>query len=588
MRAHPGGHERPRPTGGTKEIETLAGLQRAFREWAASGPRVATVYVAGATVDEGRLLALLGGIAAAIAGDSVAAWQEPLRSWAMASPTPPSRIVNATREALGRDEDALAALYNASISSSNRRRLGTVFTPQALVNHMLDLAQRELGAAPGVVVDPGAGVGAFTIAAARRWPTARVVSVDVNVVTLGLLAARLAFENGLRGLGPLRRVELVHADYLDVLPSLFDQGSKEAVLVVGNPPYTRVQELPKEDRLKARRLAGEAIDNGHANLAMLIQAATVVHMRPIDVSCLALPGSFSYTRASRALRSSLWNSRRALAAQQTSASARTFTGRLVHAAVLLVGKERPRRTPLRLARLRIDAETVEVVESWTQSRPGPLPDNWFSTAAPVLEDSSRIPLGEVATVHRGTATGGNNFFFLDNAMRDALPAEVVVAAVPTLRDFFGLELTEDAHAEFGDATTKRWILVVPPNYVLRGALARYVARHAIEMSARHLPSQRTSWYTITDLPRPQILVSPLSSTAFKIVINAVGAVPSNNLLGITMRNGTAPGGLATWLRSRSGQAELLRLSRQYPGGSRKLEPTDLRAVRIPKSVLDSG
>lgn len=52
---------------------------------------------------------------------------------------------------------------------------------------------------PAAVVDVGAGVGIFTTAAARRWPAAQVWSVDVNPITLGLLALRVHRSFPLRG-----------------------------------------------------------------------------------------------------------------------------------------------------------------------------------------------------------------------------------------------------------------------------------------------------------------------------------------------------------------------------------------------------
>lgn len=153
---------------------TLSGLGRAFRRWTAPVPDLPSIDVAGATADEKRRLGALGGIAVAVAGTAVSRWDESIRAWATAAPAPPDEIVESVRLALGRRDDPLAELYNASISPANRRRLGTVFTPTALVEHMLSLAEVELGGAPDVVVDPGAGVGAFTIAAAQTWPDARM------------------------------------------------------------------------------------------------------------------------------------------------------------------------------------------------------------------------------------------------------------------------------------------------------------------------------------------------------------------------------------------------------------------------------
>src|SRR5688572_29291832 len=114
---------------------TLSGLGRAFRRWAAAVPDLPSIEIAGAAADEQRRLGALGGIAAAVAGTAVSRWEPSVRVWATSAPAPPEEIVESVRLALGRREDPLAELYNASISAANRRRLGTVFTPAALVEH---------------------------------------------------------------------------------------------------------------------------------------------------------------------------------------------------------------------------------------------------------------------------------------------------------------------------------------------------------------------------------------------------------------------------------------------------------------------
>ena len=534
---------------------------------------------------ERQRLAALGGLASAIAGGIPSGWDQTIQGWAEQGPEPPAEIVEATRQALGRTDDPLGALYNASISAANRRRLGTVFTPPGLVEHMFQLVECELDGPPGVVVDPGAGVGAFTLAAVQTWPDAQIIAIDINPVTLGLLGARLAFEAEAdpRFDAAYRRAELRLGDYLDALALLFAEDAPGPVLVLGNPPYTRVQELPSDDREKAARLAGDLIDSGHANLAMLFQAATLRHMRTADISCMVVPGSFSYTRASRALRTAIWRSSRSVVVHRTPATSKAFTGRSVQAAVLLVGRERERRGAVRLGRIQLTETDVEVLDAWTVPRAGPQPDNWFFSSDQSNEPTvGAVALEDVAIVRRGTATGANDMFYLTDATRDTLPADVVVAAIPTLREFGGIELTEATHAAFGNATTRRWLLAIPVECRLEGALGDYVERHKDAVSLRHLPRQRAVWYAITELPRPQIVVSPLSKTDFKIVVNTMLAVPSNNLFGVSLKQGGDPCRLAAWLRSTDGQRELRRVSRRYPGGSHKLEPGDLRRLRIPK------
>ena len=143
---------------------------------------------------------------------------------------------------------------------------------------MIELVNRGLAGERALIMIPGAGVGAFSIAAARRWPHSTTVAVDVNPVTLGLLATRIAFE--IDGDPSERRStsESICASATISTCSARSTPSARSRTQPGNPPYTRVQQLPLGERRRAIDLAG-IIDNGHANLATLIQAMTLWRMR---------------------------------------------------------------------------------------------------------------------------------------------------------------------------------------------------------------------------------------------------------------------------------------------------------------------
>jgi adenine-specific DNA-methyltransferase len=536
------------------------------------------------------MLGALGGIAASVTDGIELIVPQAVREWTTSAPSPPPFLVESVRDWLGRGKDPLGDLYNACVSSVNRRQLGTVFTPDPLVDHMLSVSERQLGRAPVCVVDPGAGVGAFTLAAARRWPDATVIAVDINVVTLGLLATRLCFEIDAdpESASALGRVNLRLADYLDELGDVFAPNAPGPVLVAGNPPYTRVQSLPSAQRQKASQASAGIIDSGHANLAVLFQAATLSQMRSDDASCMVLPGSFVYTHASRGLRRSLWTSTRPVTVHRWPATARAFTGRSVQAAILAIGPEHRRRPPLRLARTELASSSVRVIEEWqVVRRATEPPENWFGSTPPATPKST-VPLTQIARVRRGSATGANEMFFLTNDIASTMPKQVIMPAVLTLRHFEGHVLDRTAHRELRDRAEKeigRWLLVIPRDWTLTGTLKSYVESFEEKVAGRFLPSARTIWYSLTDLPRPQLLLSPLSKDAFKVVLNAVGAVPSNNIYGIDRIDGGDVSLLADWLRSTTGQRELRRVSHRYPGGSLKLEPGDLGAIRVPTALL---
>jgi hypothetical protein len=149
---------------------------------------------------------------------------------------------------LGGGQDVLAVLYEGIVSGRNRRRLGTFFTPASVVNFMLDSAEKMLPR-PAVVIDPGAGVGAFSLAAKRQWPMVEVFAIDVNIATLGLLAAR-----------PQAAINIVYQDFLTWAVGSAVPAAKPR-LWIGNPPYTRHQD-PSLD-LPARQPPAPVAREGH-------------------------------------------------------------------------------------------------------------------------------------------------------------------------------------------------------------------------------------------------------------------------------------------------------------------------------------
>jgi hypothetical protein len=149
------------------------------------------------------------------------------------------------------------------------------------------------------------------------------------------------------------------------------------------------------------------------------------------------------------------------------------------------------------------------------------------------------------------------------------------------------ELSHSVHRTWGGGNAKRWLLTIPQDFQVDGELRAYLEQFEDEVSGRFLPSKRQPWYALTDVIRPDLLIGPLSSRGFNVVVNTVRAVPSNNLYGITMRNGTRARTLADWLRSNEGQETLLRASRRYHGGSHKLEPGELKRVPVPSALANT-
>jgi adenine-specific DNA-methyltransferase len=555
-------------------------LVRRLVEWASlqHATPLPKEAVPGTTNDERSSLAAVGGIAAALAGERSATWPKTLCHWAAGCARPPEELTEAILRELEGGTDVLAMLYEAIVSGRNRRRLGTFFTPPPIVDFMLDRAEALLPA-PAVVIDPGAGVGAFTLAARRRWPKADVLAVDVNVVTLGLLGAR-----------PHADVSLVLEDYLSWAagPAVPDGTPR---LWIGNPPYTRHQELSSSQKQSAGVASGDLVKSGLAGLSAYFLAVTIQALAPEDVLCFLLPGSWTDARYGRPLRAALRDlTTRPIEFYGFGSELDVFPGTRVTAMVLVVGpsqsgsNQRMTTSTARLtsggvatgrdvARSRLDG-AIEGLGGWLWPR-----------KRSVVEDP--VILGDVARVRRGVATGANDFFLLTERERGDYPEAATVRAIRRLRHLAGDHLSITAHSELAANGERCWLLqIADPALLTDRSIERWMkAATDAGVPSRYLASHRDPWYLVEAIDPPDVILSPMGKGRMRAVTNEAGALPSNSLYGIyTGGDVTMADRLTSWLNGAAGQTALLERARAYGAGLFKLEPKDVLAIKIPRSV----
>lgn len=556
-------------------------LLRRVADWALAQPieGLPREAVPGTTDGERIGLAAIGGIAAALAGERCDDWPEPIRDWALRAPAPPRDFVEGIRRELAGGPDVLAQLYERLVSGRNRRRLGTFFTPPAVVDFMLGRAEDLLGA-PAVVIDPGAGVGAFSLAAGRRWPQAQVAAVDVNVVTLGLMAAR---SDG--------NISLVLEDYLSWALG-GDVPEAHPRLWIGNPPYTRHQELTPAVKERAAEASQGLVKSGLAGLSAYFLAVTLRAMGPDDALCFLLPGSWTDARYGRPLRSALRDlARRPIEFYGFGSELDVFPGTRVTAMVTVVGPSRPTGdqtlttslariepsgvvTGRAVARDRLDG-AIEGLGTWLWRR-----------KRSVVKDS--VPLGDVARVRRGVATGANDFFLLTDGDQLRYPPAATLPAVRRLRSITGHRLTPDAHARLGAIGERRWLLrLADPSLLSAPAVEAWLrAAEDAGVPAGYLASHRDPWYLVEAVEPPDVILSPMGKQRMRAVVNDVRAVPSNSLYGIYLADASVAAQVANWLNGANGQIALFEHARAYGAGLFKLEPKDVLAVRIPRQIAE--
>lgn len=541
--------------------------------------------VPGTTSVERRRLAALGGVVRSIARHQLAMGILPseVRTWVESAPPAPGDLADRIAEALRiNGVHFLANIYEAIVESTNRRRLGTYFTPQATVDWLLaEWSKNE--AAPAAVVDVGAGVGVFTASALRRWPACSVTAVDVNPVTLGLLAAL-----PMLAASQPERLRLVLQDYTEW------EGSKEQApcITIGNPPYTRLQLLPQAARARLRATIPDC--GTRAGLSTWIAASAFSRLREQDGLLLLLPRNWIEADYAIAFRERLWaaSSRRV---ELTCLDGDLFGDARVDAVALLVGTQQPGIQPFILR------DNPGAPESITTNRAGRVPSfvPQRRTAPRYSKqnacDAQTRPLGSFGTVRRGVATGANDFFTLsDEAVRERrLPPASVHPLVRRLRDFDGNTIHEADWAAL-DERAVRWLFLIREAQMSRGvAVGAYVSLgEEIGISRRHLCSKRKPWYDLhCDTTIPDVIVGAMSSGRFRFVENSARAAITNNLFGFTWLASTTAAqrtAILTWLRSNSGQDVVRAACRIQAGGLRKLEPRALSEIRVPLSALRNG
>lgn len=459
----------------------------------------------------------------------------------------------------------LATLYADVVKATNRRTLGTFFTPTAEAASMVT----EYAAghpSPQCVVDVGAGVGVFSAAARDRWNSATVEAVDINPVTLGLQAVAL------RALGD-EATDLVLSDYSSWLAS---REPGLPTLFLGNPPYTRWQLIPKEDR-DALLEATCGLVGARANLSTVFLAITLLKLGRADGLSMIVPAGWLSADYARKLRAYVRN----LTARKITlrlADSWRFEGAIVDAVVVEVGPESEETKPLRITdwpgatqmMLSRDPndETLFVREAPRPSRSAP---------------STGTPLSEYGRFSRGIATGANAFFVRTAEHADeygidprwltpivrrmrpgASPLEPAVE-ISTLLNLKNYQLGDDAIIDD----------------LIAGAV-----RDGI--SERHLCASRGErWFDLSaEIWTPDVILSSLSRHTYHLHVNTARRAITNNLFGWTWHESATLDErqeILDWLRSKDGQQALSDSATREANELHRLSPRALAKVMYPQA-----
>lgn len=474
--------------------------------------------------------------------------------------------------------DVIGTAFEMAIPKSERRLLGQYFTPIDIGRVM---ARWVLADSPSLLLDPGCGSGSLLIAASHESIAGtHMLGIDVDP-----LAVLMATEN--MRLRSLRNTTIRCSNFL--LEDLEEQPDA----VICNPPYTRNQLMSSDEKSLIHLGFSERLGtnfNRQASMHVLFL------LRALEVSsagarlAFLTPSNWMDTKSARLIKDYLLESSSVEAIVNISASELLFDHANTTASITLIKKGVRSKFQTRV----LQSNSVEGRDiDQLLDNPDAGDNVQLSTDAkwsrgPVKSLTGQ-PLGELANVRRGLATGCNAFFVISESTRRKwnIGLSSLRPCISSPKKMHMLTLDEPAFQALSTDTPK-W-LFSPRKPRSSGPLADYLleGQKTFAVESRYLVMQRVKakrpWYDLeTNFDAP-IVMSYLNKSSVSFMRNLIGAVPLNNWIAILPRNGVDPDQLVEALRSPQFIVTLKEHAREYGNGLWKIEPSEIQNLRLPDS-----
>ncbi len=461
-------------------------------------------------------------------------------------------------------------------SSEERRNIGQFFTPQAIVDVMVDWIARQH---PSQIVDAGCGTGRFAIAAARALPDAKILAIDSDPVATILCRAHVKRQE-------IANVEVLCGDFLrDELPL---DGSP--VAFVGNPPYVRHHRLSREAKQWAKEAAAKlgVPFTKLAGLHAYFFLATALRAKKGDCGCYITSAEWLDVKYGKGLRRLLTGILGGCSLSMLDEASAAFEDAMTSAIVTCF------KVGNRSRKMRIS--TVDEFKSAEGPKNGRMVDyehlkkcRWGALLRGADADVAAhgvVRLGDLATVHRGIATGGNDFFVMEHAEAEAIGlakfSHPVITSGKQVLNAGGCVRSQDCKAivllpKSLDSLAPRHRVAVETflnRGVQQGIAERYLCRH------------RRPWWWLGAPQPPPIIASYMARRPPAFALNPDGVHILNIAHGIFPRHKMSGKELAAFTNNLNRHAaRFVGRGRRYQGGLEKFEPREMEDLMIPPLVL---
>jgi SAM-dependent methyltransferase len=469
--------------------------------------------------------------------------------------------------------DTAGEQYSVVHSSAVRRKNGITFTPPELVEQMVALAQRS-GIDIKRIVDPGAGTGRFTIAAARAFPEASVIAIEYDRELASLLLANLTAA----GLGD--RVQVHVADFrAAMLPR-----TEGATLFIGNPPYVRHHDIEPSwkqwysSRLASKGIRGSQLAGLHAHF--MVKTFDLAHEG--DLVCYVTSAEWLDTGYGSALRALLLAQARDIDIALLDPISPAFADAMTTSAIVSYRHLRGASSVnLRLVGSIQELSDADALAGVRRRELSPA-DAWsrFAAGGPVADAGSATMVGDLFSVHRGQVTG-NNMIWVEGQYPGSLPDQVLFPSVTRARDL--LDLGSD---RLLDAASLKRVIDLPADWSRSAGREAAKIERFIDWAGRqggrdsYIAQHRKPWFKVGLREPAPIIMTYMARRPPKFVRNLCGARLINIAHGLYPREPIRTHDLdliTHWLNSNVSRNG----GRTYAGGLTKFEPREVERLRLP-------
>jgi adenine-specific DNA-methyltransferase len=471
--------------------------------------------------------------------------------------------------------DPLGESFCSLRSPEVRRDQGATYTPRSLSETMVQWAfDQKLN--PARIVDPGVGSAEFLRMAAKRFPNAELIGIDVDP-----LAALIARAN-LAAAGLADRATILCGDYrTTALPE-----ADGKTLFIGNPPYVRHHQL---DATGKAWLTTEAKKLGYgasqlAGLHVHFFLATVLKARKDDFGTFVTSAEWLDVNYGKLVRELFLNDLGGKGITVLEPTSRTFDDAASTAAItqFVIGskpaKIRMKRSPSITQKGALTGgpllhrNRLETENRWSHL-----------TRKTVDIPQDYVELGELCRVHRGQVTGANSVW-IAGAHSAKLPESVLFPTVTRAKELFA------AGAALADDSRLRDVIDIPADLSSFDNQERKAIEQFMKLAKEqgvddgYVAKNRRAWWSVGLRKPAPILATYMARRAPAFVRNLVDARHINIAHGLYPRDPMSSvllDRLATYLST----AVSLHQGRTYAGGLTKFEPREMERLLVPSPEM---